>query len=204
MARKKPGSAKNDRPIKTLKLELCSSNIKLRRRAARALLKLTEDEERDAALKTLDPGKGWPPETPILAALAKAQPMLPEVAKAMSEKLGSCFWVASEALAGLVNLPPKQRDKWVPAMLDHLKRFEKNSEWSWIIECLPPHYRRHRTRSERALKAGLKSSYAFGPRSVMERPAPGRPDSRCSGPRRACLHSSPAGLYRRGASPDPY
>jgi len=147
-AEKNSGS---ERPLKTLLIELCSSNPKVRASAAGVLLKLAEDNQT------------------VLEALAQVQPLPPTVARAFSEKLGSSsYHVASTALRGLVNLPPKLRGKWIPLMLDHLKRFRNNSEWSWIIECLAPHFRQHRKCIEPALRAGLKSDYAFGPHSVMD------------------------------------
>jgi hypothetical protein len=97
------------------------------------------------------------------------QPLPDEVADFFGRKLGSKSYVeASTVLKGLIRLPPRKRDAWIPTLLDHLERFEKNSEWSWIIECLPAHYRNHRERINQALRSGLESSYAFGACSVFE------------------------------------
>jgi hypothetical protein len=131
-------------------LRLCSNNARIRREAANEIL----------TRRPLDED--------TLRTLASVQPLPDEVAAVFGKELGSKSYArASTVLTGLIGLPPKKRDAWIPTLLDHLERFENNSEWSWIIECLPAHYRNHRERINRALRGGLESSYAFGPDSVF-------------------------------------
>jgi hypothetical protein len=147
-AAKKPVVAE---PLDALFLKLCSNNARLRHEAAHEIL--TRHPLREDTLKTL----------------ASVQPLPDEVGDFFGNKLGSKSYAeASTVLAGLIGLPPRKRDAWIPTLLDHLERFENNSEWSWIIECLPAHYRNHRERINQALRSGLESSYAFGPYSVFE------------------------------------
>jgi WD40 repeat protein len=140
-----------DRPLDALLLQLCSNNARLRREAAHEILTrqpLGQDS---------------------LRALAAVQPLPDEVADFFGKKLASKSYAeASTVLAGLLGLPPRKRDAWIPTLLDHLRRFANNSEWSWIIECLPAHYRNHWERINRALRGGLESSHALGPYSAFE------------------------------------
>jgi hypothetical protein len=134
-----------------LLLQLCSNNARLRHEAAREIL-----TRHPLNLNTLQ-------------TLASVQPLPEEVADFFGKKLGSESYVeACTALQGLIGLPTRKRDAWIPTLLDHLERFEDNSEWSWIIKCLPAHYRNHRERINQALRSGLESSYAFGPYFVFE------------------------------------
>ncbi len=125
------------------------------RPTVRALLKLVEGRDSEVA-------------DAALQALAQAPAVPPKVEKLFGRKLRSPSSSAARlGLAGLDKLPPKARDKWVPAFLDRLKRFRNNSEWSWIVECLAPHFIRYRKRIEPVLRSGLKSDYPFAPRSVF-------------------------------------
>jgi hypothetical protein len=130
-------------------------------------------ELKKAEYRKLKKGERWPPNWEWSdAAQTSAAPKKPPVvrpASSLAERLGSESYVtASDALRELVNLPPESRDEWIPVLLDHLGRFSNNSEWCWIIDCLPPHFQRHRERIEPALRKGLKEEYAFAALSVLE------------------------------------
>src|SRR5262249_13200388 len=73
-----------------------------------------------------------------------------------------------KTLEELLLLPPEQRDKCVPLLLKHSKRFEGESEYCWIIERLEPHFTPHQKLIDPVLRAGLKSEYVFAPSSVLE------------------------------------
>jgi hypothetical protein len=104
----------------------------------------------------------------VMDTLARAQPLLANVARLLGERLKSpSYAIASSALRGLVGLPAAQRSKWVPLLLDRLKRFRNNSEWCWIVECLPPHFARYRERIEPVFRRGLKSSDGFATACVL-------------------------------------
>jgi hypothetical protein len=100
-----------------------------------------------------------------MGALAAAQPLSPDVVKICARKLDHAHYhVASCALRVLVNLPPEDRSEWVPLLLKHLPgRFSENSEGTWIIECLPPHFQEHRDRIVPVLRAGLESDKSDNP-----------------------------------------
>jgi hypothetical protein len=103
-----------------------------------------------------------------LDAMRGLSPVPPRFVVLFAEKLRSrSYMVTSSALRGLVELPPRERARWVRRMLDRLNWFKNNSEWSWIVECLAPHFAQHRARIEKVLRAGLTSTYAFGPHSTF-------------------------------------
>jgi Leucine-rich repeat (LRR) protein len=142
--------------------------------------KVLSKEEKRLAVAALVPlvhrrvrkGELEPVAGKALEALAEVQPLPPKVAALCSAKLKHpSYTIASSALRALVNLPPRQRNVWVPTLLKHVNgRFSRggNSEGVWIIECLAPHFARHRRRITPVLRAGLKSKHAFIPRSVLQ------------------------------------
>ena len=103
-----------------------------------------------------------------LQALGEAQPLPADIANVFADRLrSSSYLVASSALGGLIHLPPPLRDKWIPTLLDRLSRFRNNSEWCWIVECLPPHFAKRRERIVPVFRTGLRSKYTFAPHSVL-------------------------------------
>jgi len=121
--------------------------------------KANKDELEPVAAKALD-------------ALSEAQPLPSEVVERCRKKLDHPHYhVASSALRILLNLPPAERSQWVPLLLKHFHgRFSEdgNSEGTWIIECLPPHFTSHREQIVPVLRAGLKSDHSVIPNSVLE------------------------------------
>jgi HEAT repeat protein len=120
----------------------------------RTFLELADSEE-NVAVAAL----GW---------LPHIQPVPAKVIRAFHDKLESpSARLASAAVTGLTSLPPESRAKQVPLLLDHLQRFEGESEWCEIIKCLPPHFARYRRRIESALRGGLKKRHVRR-RSILE------------------------------------
>jgi hypothetical protein len=139
-------------------LPQCEKNLAISTLLPLVDRKTKKDEREPVSAKALD-------------ALSQAQPLPAEVVEHCSKKLDHPHYhVAGSALRVLINLPPAERGKWVPLLLKHFDgRFSQNgnSEGTWIIECLAPHFSSHREQIVPVLQAGLKSEHSFIPHSVL-------------------------------------
>ena len=149
------------RPIK-LRLGRQSHPTAERQLAISALLPLVD---REVDEQELEPVAGL-----ALDALSEAQPLPSEVVEHCSKHLSHPHSaVAASALRIIVHLPPNDRDRWVPLLLEQLQgRFSKDDEATWIIECLAPHFDRHRKQMIPVLRTALNSEERGIPTSVLE------------------------------------